>query len=334
MTVDPREQDWLRLDNAAKIYPSSFSARSPDVFRLSVRLTAPVRVSALDQALRRVLPRCPYFQVYLRRGFFWYYLQRNDAVPALQPLGDEPVAAIPIRKRDSHLLRVRARERTIAIDFSHVLTDGGGGLRFLGTLTVEYLRLCGVPVSGWEPFLDPDASPTAEESEDAHNRFFGGRLPKPARRSPAYQIADGRRADFRVITGRMSVARVLDLARVHGVSLTEYLVAIYVDSLVEERRTEGRRSRSTVRLEVPVNMRQFHPSQTMRNFSLYVSPEIDLALGEAGEAVAQELRVALVERLQRLDCLAGVREAFRREGRRARYMLDGGGVDSLFHDPL
>jgi hypothetical protein len=64
------------------------------------------------------------------------------------------------------------------------------------------------------------------------------------------------------------------------------------------------------------------------------APVLDLTFCEAGKAVAQELGVALVKRLQRLDRLAGIREAFRRKGRGARDMLDGGGIDSLFHDPL
>ena len=43
---------------------------------------------------------------------------------------------------------------------------------------------------------------------------------------------------------------------------------------------ESFKNSSTIRMEVPVNMRKFHPSTTMRNFSLFVSPEIDLKLGK------------------------------------------------------
>ena len=34
-----------------------------------------------------------------------------------------------------------------------------------------------------------------------------------------------------------------------------------------------------MRIEVPVNMRNKLPSRTMRNFSLFVLPEIDVRLG-------------------------------------------------------
>lgn len=37
--------------------------------------------------------------------------------------------------------------------------------------------------------------------------------------------------------------------------------------------------RKIFRVQVPVNLRKIYPSDTMRNFSLFVTPEIDLSLG-------------------------------------------------------
>jgi hypothetical protein len=276
--------DWLRLDNAAKIYPATFSNPAPAGFRLSMTLTAPIRVALLAEALHTVLRRCPYYQVHLRRGFFWYYLQRHDTIPPLYPMSDTPVSAIPAWRRDIDLFRVQARRDTIAVDFSHILTDGSGGLTFLGTLVTCYLELCGVKIGGWAPFLDPSDPPSAEEYEDAHNRFFRPGTPRPARLSKAYHLPGDRRDRYRIITGRMSAAEVLQRARGFGVSLTEYLGALYVFCLAQGRaQCEQRGERvgpSVIRLEVPVDMRRFFPSKTVRNFSLYASPEIDVSLGD------------------------------------------------------
>jgi len=63
-------QDWLKLDNAAKIYPAVSSKDAPAVFRLSTTFDKPIRIAALQQAYASVIARCPYFQVYLRRGVF------------------------------------------------------------------------------------------------------------------------------------------------------------------------------------------------------------------------------------------------------------------------
>jgi len=283
MQRDDHEKEWLTLDNAARIYPASISEWSPDLYRVSVTLKAPIRVSALERALQTVFPRFPYFQVHLRRGLFWYYLQRDDEIPALHPMSDVPVSVMPMHRGICHLLRVQAREATIAVDFSHVLTDGAGALRFVGTLATQYLRLRGVHVTRWEPFLDPEEPPSPDEYEDAYNRYFDRRLPGPPRLSPAYHLREPARSHSRVITGRLPVSDALDLARSHGVSLTEYLVALYMHSLAKVRASgadgQERPPRGILRIEVPVDMRRFYPSKTMRNFSLYVSPEIDLSLG-------------------------------------------------------
>ncbi len=275
--------DWLRLDNAAKIYPATFADPAPAGFRLAATLRAPVRVALLQEALRGVLRRFPYFQVHLRRGFFWYYLQRHDGVPPLYTMGDTPVAAIPAMRRDTDLYRVQARGSTIAVDYSHILTDGAGGMAFLGTLLARYLELGGERVGSWGPFLDPSAEPSAEEHEDAHNRFFDPRAPRPPLLSSAWQLPGRREGRYRIISGRMAAADVLSRSRALGVSLTEYLAAVYMLSLAEVRAeglAGGRRpGPSTIRLEVPVDMRRFFPTATLRNFSLYASPEIDLVMG-------------------------------------------------------
>jgi len=275
--------EWLTLDNAARIYPGAISEWSPDVYRVFITLRAPIRVSALEQALRTVFPRFPYFQVHLRRGLFWYYLQRNDDIPELHPLSSVPVSIMPAGRGIRHLLRIQARGATIAVDFSHVLTDGAGAIRFLGTLAIQYLRLLGVRMDSWEPFLDPQEPPSPGEFEDAYNRYFEGGLPGPPELSPAYHLPQAAQPRCRVITGRSQLSGMLDLARTHGVSLTEYLVAIYMHSLVQVRASSGGGKRvlgsAVVRIEVPVDMRRFYPTETMRNFSLYVSPELDLSLG-------------------------------------------------------
>ncbi len=81
----------------------------------------------------------------------------------------------------------------------------------------------------------------------------------------------------------MAADAVVQKAKAHGVSLTEYLVTVYLFVLQEvydglsalRKRTSNR----IVRIEVPVNLRRVYPTVTMRNFSLYVLPEIDLRLG-------------------------------------------------------
>ena len=72
----------------------------------------------------------------------------------------------------------------------------------------------------------------------------------------------------------------MNRAREKNVSLTEYLIAVYMYALQEVYyelpEKIKRKCYKTVRIEVPVNLRKMYPSKTMRNFTLYVLPEIEL----------------------------------------------------------
>jgi hypothetical protein len=300
--------DWLRLDNAAKIYPAISSKDAPAVFRLSTTFDTPIRIAALQQAYASVLARCPYFQVYLRRGVFWYYLQRHHRVPPIQLLDRSLRLEMPIHQRNVPLLRVQARGATMAIDFSHILTDGLGGMRFLTSVVAEYLRLCGIMVERWDTLLDPRDAPHPEEFEDAHRTHFASGLPPPPQLSPAYHLpGEGTgTTPYRILSGRMPVADVLALAKAHEVSLTEYLVALYMDAIARVREQEQHRrrhvKRSVIRIEVPVNMRPYYASRTMRNFSLFVSPEIDLRLGSFPlEEIVRKVHLSMRMQLDRKE---------------------------------
>ncbi len=278
------ERDWFTLDNAAKIYPAAHTDAMPQVFRLSVSLDSPIRIARLQTAAERMIVRCPYFRVHLKRGVFWYYLERCDALPRIEPLADEPISGFAIRRTHDLLFRVLARDATVAIDFSHILTDGHGAMRFLASLIAEYLRLSGEPIESDPWLLDPDDRPAAGESEDAYRRYFRKRVSKPPELGPAYHVPGFPMPGYRVVTGRLPVTEALATAKRYGATLTEYLTAVYIEGVVERHRHQResfiRPRKSVIRIEVPVNMRRLFPSGSMRNFSLFVSPEIDLALGE------------------------------------------------------
>ncbi len=286
------QNDWLRLDNAAKVYPSTASEESPAEFRLAFALKEPVRLLWLQRALERIMPRFPYFQVHLRRGFFWYYLQRSEVVPKVELLRNVPARIISIKERAATLIRVSARERTIAVDFSHILTDGNGGMRFLVSLAAEYVRQSGGEVEEHPSILSPDGRPHPEEFEDAHRKSFKKGIIHPEKIPPAYHVPGrpSKSRRFRILKATMPVDKILQLAREQKVTLTEYLASTYMYSLIQiYKREQQQRSSfysrlkkksSVLRLEVPVDMRRYKPSKTMRNFSLYLSPEMDMKLGE------------------------------------------------------
>ena len=63
-------------------------------------------------------------------------------------------------------------------------------------------------------------------------------------------------------------------------SITEYLIGTYVHVLNSIQALEHRHRQLPVKVQVPVNLRRFHPTETLRNFSSYVGPGIDPTRGD------------------------------------------------------
>jgi len=276
---------WYGLDNAAVIMPAVTSAVSTYLFRLSATIDEPIHLPSLQAALERVARRFSYFSVELRSGFFWHYLEPHEAMPRVEADARSPCQDFDMHKRGSLLFRVRARERTIACEFAHILTDGTGGLRFLKNLLAEYFRLRGTEAGPDPDLLDLDAEPAPEEYEDAYNRYFPEHYPHPDYERPAYHIASPSlpRGSYRVITGELPLAEALAKAKELGVTLTELLTAAYIEAVqaiwLEEKTRERAVRRHRIAIEVPVNMRKFLATKSNKNFSLFVHPEQDMRLG-------------------------------------------------------
>lgn len=275
---------WLKLDNAAKIFPAVTNSTRTSVFRLSVDLTEPVNLSCLEKAIRITMNDMPYFQSHLRKGFFWYWLEPSTASLKIQPDDQAPCRTFSMQKRNHLLIRVLARNNTISTEFSHILTDGGGGMQFLQKLLFEYGRL-----KEWAIPAPEDAGilsvQTPEVLEDGYVKFFKKKYPKPHKISHAFHLpfAVGRKIHFSTITAELSVKEVLERSRSREISMTEYLASVYLYSLqksyLKEQRESSRRGKSVLRVQIPVNLRGIYQSNTLRNFALFVMPEIDPRFG-------------------------------------------------------
>ena len=73
--AEERKLRWMRLDNAAKIYPAARRQNWSNIFRLSATLTQEVDTAVLQSALNVTARRFPSIAARLRRGVFWYYLE-------------------------------------------------------------------------------------------------------------------------------------------------------------------------------------------------------------------------------------------------------------------
>ena len=273
----------MRLDNAAKIYPAVQNEEFTAVFRLSCVLKAPIKVAPLFRAITRLENRFPYYKVKPKAGFFWYYLEfHNERIP-IAPDVNMPCRAF---KKDNLIFRVLARDNRLSVEFSHILTDGGGGFEFLKTLLLTYFEECGLKHNYRSEWLSPDEPPTAEEFEDGFSKYFQQHIPSPKKKPISFHLPFVLNAPprFHVLIAKADLNQVSKKSKSLGVSITEYLVAVYLHALqvIHNRLPsyQQRKAKKIFRIQVPINLRNIYPSKTMRNFSLFVTPEIDLSLGE------------------------------------------------------
>ena len=274
---------WYRLDNAALIFPAIQKESYSSIYRFSAVMTEPVDPAALQRAVNRTMPRFPSFGVRIRRGTFWYYMEPNSAPgPFVQPDIANPCQPVRFKEDNSWLVRFFYYDRRISIEVYHAVSDGGGALVFFRTLLAAYLRELGHPIPAGNGVLDLDEPPRKEELEDAYQKYATDGATRGMGSSKAYP-ATGTPEPFYTLNttlGFVPVDQVKAKAKEYGASITEYLAAILLEALMEMQAEERPRHPLPVALAVPINLRSWFPSETLRNFILNVRPAIDPALGE------------------------------------------------------
>lgn len=282
ITSSQKDRFWFPLDNAAKIFPAVISDEISSVFRLTVALKQPVRIKLFQKAVLLVERRFPYYKVQLKDGFFWFYMENlAEHIPVNV---DQSLLCKRFQKGEI-LVRILVRDNRINAEFSHIITDGSGGIEFLKTILIEYFRICGVTIPDDFPHVKVDSPILEEEYEDAYKRYFKEDIPPVLKHSKAFHLPFPLNPvpRFKQSAGIISIDQIKQVANGKNVSITVYLTSVYLYVLQEIFEllppSDKFKKNKRLRIEVPVNLRNIFPTKTMRNFSLFVTPEIDLRLG-------------------------------------------------------
>ena len=279
-----RSLRWMKLDNAAKIYPAAKRRNWNNFFRISATLTEPVDVAVLRSALDVTARRFPSIAVRLRRGMFWYYLEQIPHSPAIQEEKSCPLAHVPFHEVRQCAFRVLVYHNRFAVEFFHALTDGTGGLTFFKALLAEYLsQKYGLTIPAGDGVLGRLEEPDAEELEDSFLRYAGN-VKASRKEATAWHLTGTPEKDgFKDLVTLMIPAPVLkECAKAHGVTVTELLCAAMMQAIcqLQAEKVPQRSRRKPVKVLLPVNLRKLVPSKTLRNFASYITPEVDPRMGD------------------------------------------------------
>ncbi|MGN0706625.1 MAG: hypothetical protein ACI4JC_01315 [Faecalibacterium sp.] len=293
---------WYKVDNVAKIFLATATRRDPRVFRISCTLNEPIQPEVLNEALRLTAKEFPQFQTTLHRGLFWHYFEPSDHQPYCKQEHLPPCMPLYTPERSNQLLYwVTYYGARINLEMFHALTDGNGGLVFLKAIVQRYLMLrfpkalCELP--------SVDSASIDDRQEDGFRKFYGRRTPSLEKPRRAYHI-HSRRLPYdqtQYFQAHLSARQLLERSRALGVTMTSYLgaalmIAVYAEMPALERGMP-------IGISMPVNLRNYYPSATARNF--FNSVTVSLVL-ENGQTLA-ELAPVFDARLRELTVPDAVR---------------------------
>lgn len=271
---------WSRLDNAAKIFPPTSNARDPKVFRFACELTEEVRPEALQAALDKTLEQFPFYRSVLKKGLFWYYLEATDLAARVEPERQAPCSMLYKGEGRDLLFRVTWYRRRINLEVYHALADGTGALHFLRMLVYHYLLLVhAAEFAGSPPPIDYDASHT-QKMDDSFLKYYAKDRKAPPELNPhAYHLRGDRLADcgLSIVEGLLPLGPLLAKAKEHGATLTVFLTAVLMQAIHSQMTL--RDERRPVVVTVPVNLRNYFPSSSARNFFSVVNVGYDFSAG-------------------------------------------------------
>lgn len=270
---------WRRLDNTGKLFAAVTDESLGNVFRLSAVLTEEVQPDCLLDALNVTLKDYENFRVRLRKGFFWDYFETNNREPFVEPEEGIPCKYIAPQDNLGFPFRVSFYKKRINLEVFHGLTDGLGAMNFMKALTEHYLDLS-AKKAGEAETENLQAHAVWEEEKESNNAEWAEAMAgdgylknykkRPARRYKAKRALAIRGACLplavqSVIQGTIPLSALKEKSRAHGVSMTKYLAAVLLWSLIQIY-SDGKQLKRPAALNLPVNLRGIFDTETLSNF--------------------------------------------------------------------
>ena len=264
--MEKRYSGWRKLDNAALAFPLVTGKNDTRVFRFYCELKEAVRPEILQEALDQTMEKYPLFQAVLRKGLFWFYLERRDIRPVAREETKPPCSRLYIPDKKSLLFEVTYYQNRINFEVYPALTDGTGAMNFLLELVQNYLILAN-PEAGLSRAVSEETITAGDQEEDSFSQYYTSDSPKTKKKKPSAVRLKGEKLahnEMQILEVAVPVKEILERARFYGASVTAFLSAVFICAIHEE--IPRSRQKKPVALMVPVNLRNYFPSQSMGNF--------------------------------------------------------------------
>lgn len=292
---------WRRLDNYAKLFPLASTKDYKTVFRISVVLKDKIDQEILEKSVKIALNKFKFFKVRMRKGIFWNYFETNNKVPLITEESEYPCKFIDLPLNNDYLFRVTYFDCKINLDIFHCLTDGNGALDFLKEITYNYIEI---------RYLNNSTTSRAKEreikynSEDSYSKNYDKTIKAKRNSKRAYNLS-GRVLPPGVVSVThefMSSSKVREMAKSNDASVTQFLTACLIFA-IHEVGVKRDRSRKEVRIQVPVNLKKYFPSETSSNFFSYIDVNVDTNKEETFFKILEKVKQEFKDKLKEEELL-------------------------------
>ncbi len=256
--------NWYKVDNVAKVFLATAAKRDTRTLRVSATLWEEIDPELLQEAVLSAIQIRPQFQVRIRRGVFWHYMEDTDIQPVVTEEHGRVCPRLYAPGRAMLHYKVTYYGNRINLDLFHAISDGTGALEFLNIIVLDYLKL--KYPGRFEDITIHSGASEDDLNQDSYKQFFGSMGLKGSSLKRAYHPS-GLKLPYdqlQFFEVHMPTEQILPKAKAIGVSLTSYIGARFMMAIMEEM--PPRKRKTPINISMPVNLRNYYPSYTSRNF--------------------------------------------------------------------
>lgn len=257
-----KQYRWMKVDTASIMFSSLSNKKWGRTFRMAVIMKDEVQPEILKKAAADLIPRYPSMHTCIKKGFFWNYQEGTELLPEIREEFSTQLLPITLRNDGRPDFRIVYYKNRLSLECAHYLGDGLGVDAYFTALLKRYVELKNNPDA---PYCPDEFDP--EEISNAFNDYYQkGGSTDVEEEFHAHQLEGTIEKGFlQLIFAMMDVDELHSKAKEKGLTITEYLASALILGTI---RHNSKPITEPIVIAIPVNLRRFFPSKTVRNFTI------------------------------------------------------------------
>lgn len=270
-----KQKYWYKVDNAGKIFPAISHPNRSNVFRLSFYLDHNIDEMALQYATNLCLNRFQTMALTLRSGLFWNYLAENKNNFKVEKEPTKICKYFKISSNNGFLFKVYYLDNKVTLETFHAISDGTGAMEFLKSIIYKYYHILGYNIDHQGKILG-EMPFSKREGEDFFVNNYDSKKKRNLKEETAYHLNGEKfKDDFTMyIKAKMNTQSLKGICKKYNVTISQYITALMAYSIYIED-FGAVKDKHPIKMFVPVNLRKYFNTITLRNCSLYIKSTYD-----------------------------------------------------------